>query len=130
MSELAFLTSEEKVAVEPFLHPDYEYISRRDGTPYGNFESGPVLLIGDSYSDMIGPQLAHAINLPVAMYPVPGGTVQPVKELLRNREVVAQAKVVVWIVNYAIFFLHDWSGLPPVVRQELHDPPAKAKKST
>jgi SGNH hydrolase-like domain, acetyltransferase AlgX len=119
MWALPLLTAEEKAEVEPFLHPDFEYVSRRNGAAYGNFESGPVMLIGDSFSDLIGPQLARAINLPVAMYPVPGGTIQPAKELLRNREVVAQAKVVIWVMNYAIFFLHDWPALPEVIRREL-----------
>lgn len=118
MSALPLLSEEDKAAVEPFLHPEYDFISRLDGKPYGNYESGPVLLIGDSYSDMLGPQLAEAINAPVAMMPVPGGTVQPVKELLRNRTALAEAKVVVWVVNYAIFFLHDWAGLPEVVKRE------------
>lgn len=123
-SVLPLLSEEEKAAVEPFLHPEYDFISRLDGTPYGNFESGPVMLIGDSFSDMLGPQLAQAINAPVAMYPVPGGSVQPVKELLRNRDVLAKASVVVWVVNYAIYFLHDWTGLPEVIRKELPAAPA------
>lgn len=118
MSAMPLLTEEEKAAVEPYLHPEYDFISRLNGQPYGNYESGPVLLIGDSFSDLLGPQLAQAINAPVAMMPVPGGTVQPVKELLRNRSALAEAKVVVWVVNYAIFYLHDWAGLPEVVKRE------------
>jgi hypothetical protein len=128
MSLLPNLTVEERTAVEPFLYPECDNIARKDGSFYGSFDSGPVILIGDSYSNLLGEQLAHAINMPVVMYPVPGGTVQAVKELLRNREALAQAKVVVWVVNYAIFFLHDWSGLPEVVRRELPAPPAAIKR--
>lgn len=113
------LSPEERAAVEPFIHPEFDYVTRQTGKPYGNYDSAPILLIGDSFSDMIGPQLAHAINLPVAMMPTPGGTIQPVKELLRNRKAVSEAKVVIWVVNYAIIFLHDWSGLPDIVRREL-----------
>lgn len=118
MSYLSLLTVEEKAAVEPYLTPPYDRIFLPSGKPSGNFESAPVMIIGDSYSELPGPQLAHALNLPVAMMPVPGGTVPLVKELMRNRLALGEARVVVWILNYANFCLHDWTGVPEAVKKE------------
>ena len=38
--------------------------------------------------------------------------------VLRHRRALAKANVMAWVVNCAIFYLHDWAGLPEVVKRE------------
>jgi len=117
-----FLATEEKAAIEPFLTPEYDFITRADGSPYGNYPSGPVMLIGDSFSTGVGLPLARALNAPVAMFPTPGGSIDPIKVLLRNPEALAGATAVVWVVHYTILFLYPWTGLPEIIHREASAP--------
>lgn len=120
-SFLALLSEKERVEVAGSLHPDTVKVTLlKDrppfGQPYTNYPTAPVLVIGDSYSGQIGAQLAATLNLPVAMRPIPGSTVQPVRELLRYPDVLKDVKVVVWVVNYAVVCLFDWPELPSAIK--------------
>ena len=118
LSLAPLLNPTELTAIQQFLHTPHEIVRRKNGELYGTFETGQFMVMGDSFAT-IGPQLAHRINLPVTTTQVPGGTVQPVKELLRDPMALEGVKAIIWVVNYAIFFLHDWSGMPQVVMKEM-----------
>jgi hypothetical protein len=96
-------------------------IRRADNSPATEVEDSPVLVMGDSYTNYtdgavchgcgVLAHIAHGINQPISLLAVSGGRTEPIKELLRNQDLLEKRKVVIWIIQNASF-TNDWPALP------------------
>ena len=97
---------------------------------FQSVQSSPVVLMGDSFCSAMNPMLAEGtaldaviskrINLPITMWSLPGNTVQSIKDLLRNPEMLKDRKVIVWLLqDYSVCNPGLWAlpSLPEPVKQ-------------
>jgi len=99
-----------------------------DGTTVAPVDMSSIVVMGDSYTDYfqgivpgsgISALIAKAANQPVSMVTAAGGTTEPVKDLVRNPELLGTAKVVIWIIQNA-GFSNQWPLLPTLPPKRTH----------
>jgi hypothetical protein len=77
--------------------------------PFQPAKSSSVVLMGDSFCTalnyLLGPgagldaEISRRINMPVALWQVDGGTVQTIKDVARDPEMLKGVKVIVWVMQ-------------------------------
>jgi hypothetical protein len=91
-----------------------------DGAPVAPVDESSIVIMGDSYTNQslgvapgsgISAQIAKGANQPVTIVSSAGGTTEPVKDLIRNPDLLDKVKVVIWIVKNP-GFTNPWTPLP------------------
>ena len=121
-----FLNDRERHELSGFTDYELPRVTTVDGRPFCETRNAPVMVIGDSYTDVfqlcfakgtgIDAWLAEKINLPVSNVSSAGATVAPLKEIGRNPELLRGTKVVVWIVNNTIVTYNSLWDLPSFIK--------------
>jgi hypothetical protein len=100
-------------------------VSTADGKPFAETENAPIVVIGDSYTHYyevavkqgtgLTALLAKEVNLPNWNITTGGATTQPLKEFLRDPDLLKSTKVVVWMITndqFAVPAPDQWQMLP------------------
>ncbi|RPI21844.1 MAG: hypothetical protein EHM61_23775 [Acidobacteria bacterium] len=113
------LTPEEQRRVGPLLDVPMLKVLDSAGKPFEETDDARAIIIGDSYTHCsryvlkgtgINALLAKEINQPITNISSGGATLQPFKEIVRDRdEILVAPLVIVWIIsNCALTDYPDW----------------------
>jgi hypothetical protein len=116
------LTEAEHEAIGDAVNTPVQIVKKKtNGESFVPVDDCPIMIIGDSYTDYtrasfasgsgIAAQVSKGINQPVTVLTVQGGNLQPIKELLRDQDLLSQTQAIVWIVEN-VGFTNSWPALP------------------
>ncbi len=92
------LTPEQARRVKPFLTADVEFAAPLGTTPLAS-DTSPIALAGDSFNNGLEGGLAARLNMPIRDLHASGGSLAPLKDLLRDPESMKSMKVLIFLVN-------------------------------
>jgi hypothetical protein len=96
---LASLPPEQQARADAAQVETYCAVIGRDGLPPEDDPTSPVLLIGNSYAFKFREQLVRELNLRVRSDVISNMKTEAFADFLRNPEMLAHARVVVWITT-------------------------------